>query len=228
MLCSRRSRLKGRRRGVTHVGETTVHTHKHTDHTELLCSATASAGTAYLKRRNRLPPSFSSLLGLRYPYACDQEGDMLFIKGITNDPCIKCVCKEGTANCITNRCMPLNDCPVIISNDTTSCCKKCKGTALQCSSLSSDVYHNNLISTDCSYLDQVYQNGEQWMSTQDSCRRLTCKVGRQCDIRDEESCVRSQSMRVPRRDSRPHASLDAARSARITTPTASPDWSSVI
>lgn len=29
----------------------------------------------------------------------------------------------------------------------------------------------------CSYLGQMYNNGDQWGSSQDACRTLSCKVG---------------------------------------------------
>ncbi|KFD50378.1 hypothetical protein M514_08760 [Trichuris suis] len=91
-----------------------------------------------------------------YPYACDREGDLLYIKGITSDPCITCICKDGTAHCITKKCPSAQRCPVVVRNQSGSCCKECKN---------------------CVYLDVTYKSGEQWMSTQDSCRRLTCKAG---------------------------------------------------
>ncbi|KRX40114.1 BMP-binding endothelial regulator protein [Trichinella murrelli] len=91
-----------------------------------------------------------------YPYTCYREGELLNIQGITNDPCITCTCMDGTAQCTTKKCPPLEGCPVAVRNNPNSCCMQCK---------------------ECQYLDVTYINGEQWMSTQDSCRRLTCKAG---------------------------------------------------
>lgn len=69
-----------------------------------------------------------------------------------SDPCAMCVCWEGSVNCQPKTCPVLN-CPYPASGQ---CCKECK---------------------DCQYLSQVYLNGQEFSSPQDSCSRCVCADG---------------------------------------------------
>ncbi|CAI9548470.1 unnamed protein product, partial [Staurois parvus] len=69
-----------------------------------------------------------------------------------SDPCTMCVCWEGSINCQPKTCPVLN-CPYPAPGQ---CCKECK---------------------DCQYLGQVYLNGQEFSSPQDSCSRCVCGDG---------------------------------------------------
>uniref|UniRef100_A0A914UQ74 VWFC domain-containing protein n=1 Tax=Plectus sambesii TaxID=2011161 RepID=A0A914UQ74_9BILA len=92
--------------------------------------------------------------------SCTNEGGLVSVKEATggrlqDDPCLSCTCKNGTVSCEKQRCPNVDTCPVATLTPGT-CCRQCKT---------------------CSYLGQIYNNGDQWGSSQDACRTLSCKAG---------------------------------------------------
>eukprot|EP00079_Xenopus_tropicalis_P008629 XP_002931908.2 PREDICTED: kielin/chordin-like protein isoform X1 [Xenopus tropicalis] len=69
-----------------------------------------------------------------------------------SDPCSVCVCWEGSVKCQPKTC-PVLSCPFPAPGQ---CCKECQ---------------------DCQYLGEVYLNGQEFSSPQDSCSRCVCADG---------------------------------------------------
>ncbi|XP_012946689.1 uncharacterized protein LOC106014158, partial [Aplysia californica] len=88
---------------------------------------------------------------------CDKEGEEIAISGITDDPCISCVCKDGLVQCETKQCARLEGCHAILFDHPSGrCCEMCKG---------------------CRYKGAQYSSGDSWLDKSDPCLRLSCRAG---------------------------------------------------
>lgn len=84
--------------------------------------------------------------------SCANEGEEVQINSIQNSKCFKCTCQNGFVKC-DKSCPAVDDCFLLDSKSSDTCCRKCKG---------------------CMHHGVLYASGAEWSDPEDPCKTYKC------------------------------------------------------
>ncbi|XP_062912951.1 BMP-binding endothelial regulator protein [Mobula hypostoma] len=87
---------------------------------------------------------------------CEEEGAVIEIPLITDNPCISCRCLNKEVRCTREKCPPLPKHCALVIKQTGACCEKCK---------------------ECVLDGKVYNSSKDWLVPSKPCLTQTCQEG---------------------------------------------------
>ncbi|XP_060564132.1 BMP-binding endothelial regulator protein-like [Ruditapes philippinarum] len=90
--------------------------------------------------------------------SCKNEGEIVEVRGISENPCITCICMNKIIKCTQTQCPSTEGCHVILFDsfrEERKCCEVCKG---------------------CDYEGKSYNSSTSWTDVNDSCTQYTCRA----------------------------------------------------